>query len=376
MNRLRTPRFIVPLSALVLTFACGSSDDDPAGGTGGTGGALGTGGAAATGGSGTTGGTTASGGVSGAGGGPLGSGGVSTGGGVTTGGAFSSGGATSGGSSGTGSAPATGGGTASGGAATTGGASGTGGGTGQVGKFSFFVTSQKAMVRESNNPQGFGGDLTFGEAGQGAGLRGADKLCAKIAETSMPGAGTKTWRAFLSARSAGPSNAQVNAIDRIGAGPWYDRLGRLVAQNLTDIRNTRPVGADATIINDLPNEDGVPNHKPDVTQAAVDNHDVLTGSTTTGTLYGSGMGPTCNDWTSNVGSTGKPRVGHSWPRMGGSGFPGGGGPGGMDNWMSALDEAGCAPGINIVEMGPPNPQNPTVGSGGGYGGIYCFALTP
>jgi len=44
--------------------------------------------------------------------------------------------------------------------------------------------------------------------------------------------------------------------------------------------------------------------------------------------------------------------------------------------MSALDEAGCAPGVNLVEMGPPNPNIPTVGSGGGYGGFYCFALTP
>ena len=42
------------------------------------------------------------------------------------------------------------------------------------------------------------------------------------------------------------------------------------------------------------------------------------------------------------------------------------------SWISALDEAGCAPGASLVEMGPPDPNNPTVGSGGGYGGIYCF----
>jgi hypothetical protein len=71
---------------------------------------------------------------------------------------------------------------------------------------------------------------------------------------------------------------------------------------------------------------------------------------------------TCNDWTSAERS-GKPHCGHSWPRQG-SGV----------NWMSALKEGGCAPGINLKEQGGPNA--PTVGSGGGYGGIYCFALTP
>ena len=49
---------------------------------------------------------------------------------------------------------------------------------------------------------------------------------------------------------------------------------------------------------------------------------------------------------------------------------------GMDNWMSSLTEAGCAAGASLVEMGGPIASNPTVGSGGGYGGIYCFALTP
>jgi hypothetical protein len=48
----------------------------------------------------------------------------------------------------------------------------------------------------------------------------------------------------------------------------------------------------------------------------------------------------------------------------------------MANWMSSLDESGCAPGVSLVEEGPPQLDVPTVGSGGGYGGIYCFALTP
>ena len=48
----------------------------------------------------------------------------------------------------------------------------------------------------------------------------------------------------------------------------------------------------------------------------------------------------------------------------------------MANWMSVLDEAGCGAGVNLVDNGPPDYTNPTVGSGGGYGGFYCFALSP
>ena len=51
------------------------------------------------------------------------------------------------------------------------------------------------------------------------------------------------------------------------------------------------------------------------------------------------------------------------------------GMGGMCNWMSALDESGCAPGVNLIQTGGPG-RDGTVGSGGGYGGFYCFALTP
>ena len=166
---------------------------------------------------------------------------------------------------------------------------------------------------------------------------------------------------------------QVNAIDRIGNGPWYDRLGRLFANNRAELLFDRPTSADPAIINDFPNEFGVPNHQPDPNQPQVDNHDMLTGSNTSGQLHGPTY--TCLDWTTSSmipQVTGRPRVGHSWPRPCG--------PGGGDvrscNWMSALTEAGCGAGINLIETGPPNPNIPTVGSGGGYGGFYCFAMSP
>lgn len=235
--------------------------------------------------------------------------------------------------------------------------------------FSFFVTSLKALQDLSQNPSGFGGDLRFGETGPGAGLRGADKICAAIAERSLPGAGQRTWRAFLSAANDG-TGVQVNAIDRVGPGPWYDRLGRLLAKTKADLVATRPIGADPAIANDFPNEDGVPNHQPDPNQPAVDNHDMLTGTNSSGQLYAASA--TCLDWTANAGNKtleGQPRVGHSWPRTGG-GMTGGSGA----HWMNSLTESGCAPGVNLIEMGGPMASSTTVGSGGGYGGFYCFAL--
>jgi hypothetical protein len=283
-----------------------------------------------------------------------------------------------------------GGATGSGGTSTTSTTTGSGGGTststttsttttttsssgGMLDNFSFFVTSLKAMQELSGSAQGFGGDLRFGEVGQGAGLRGADKICTAIAEKSMPGSGAKQWHAFLSA-VAGENGSQVDAIDRIGEGPWYDRLGRVVAANKADLMHDRPSSADATIKNDFPNEDGVPNHAPDPAAGEVDNHDTLTGTNSLGKLYGPSS--TCLDWTGGTGNKateGKPHVGHSWPRFGG---PMMGGLSNMANWMSSLDESGCAPGVNLIEMGPPNPNSNTVGSGGGYGAIYCFAMTP
>jgi hypothetical protein len=229
-------------------------------------------------------------------------------------------------------------------------------------RFSFFVTSLAAMRKLSGSQDGFGGDLRYGEA---TGLAGADKICREVAELSMPGSAVKGWKAFLSTTAGGPKGGPVHARDRIGEGPWYDRLGRLVAANKTDLLQRRPRGADPTIINDLPNETGTPNHvdgAPGCTgDACPDNHDTLTGTNEMGMLRG-GAASTCNDWT-NKERNGRPWCGHSWPR------------GQADaNWMSSLAEGGCAPGVNLLHQGGPNA--PTVGSGGGYGGIYCFALTP
>jgi hypothetical protein len=256
------------------------------------------------------------------------------------------------------------------GAAGASGAAGTGGG-GPVSteKFSFFVTGMKSLldVAKAHDPaltEGFGGDLTYGETGPGAGLRGADKICTAIAELSMPG-NNKRWRAFLSA-TAGEDGMPVNAIDRIGTGPWYDRTGRVVAMNLQGLAGQERPQGDAAIAEDLPNEFGIPNHEPDVGAGEVDNHDTLTGSNADGELKAEGMGDTCNDWTSRVGNTGRPQCGHSWPRSANNGR----------QWIEDHEAPGCAPGINIMSTGGAPQGNVTVGGGGGYGGFYCFSLDP
>src|SRR5216683_134998 len=67
--------------------------------------------------------------------------------------------------------------------------------------------------------------------GKGAdlgGLEGADRQCQTLAQGA--GAGSKTWRAYLSAQAADGKPA-VNARERIGAGPWQNFKGVVVAQN-------------------------------------------------------------------------------------------------------------------------------------------------
>ncbi len=169
----------------------------------------------------------------------------------------------------------------------SGGASGSDGSTEEgLGLFSFFVTSRVALQDLSGSEYGFGGDLRYGETGPGAGLRGADLICGEVAERSMPGASAKQWRAFLSA-SEGEDGEQVDAIDRIGEGPWYDRIGRLVAPSRADLLHTRPQNGDPEIADDLPNENGVPNSEvdPGADTAGERNHHTLTGSKPDGTMY-------------------------------------------------------------------------------------------
>lgn len=272
--------------------------------------------------------------------------------------------------------------TTSGGSATTGGTSTTGGSATTGGaesspltcpseeedKFSFFVVSQRALAEQSGNPDGFGGDL--------GGITGADGICQRVAESVSPCQKNKVWHAFL-------STTEEDAIDRIGTGPWYDRIGRLVGNSLEDLQQERPAG-DPAFANDLTTEDGTPSRNPDGT-GTLDNHEILTGSGADGRLYTQDASPgqdrsmtscggedewtpekaTCWNWTNNE-AKGCPRVGHSWPRQG-SGL----------HWISVWNEAGCLPGGDTSESGAIGLDGTRrVGSAGGYGGFYCFAVIP
>ena len=78
----------------------------------------------------------------------------------------------------------------------------------------------------------------------------------------------------------------------------------------------------------------------------LNQHDILTGSTTAGRAFPAGEDRTCNNWTSN--STGGGQVGH-FDRTGG----------GNASWNSAHNSKGCS--------------QPNLVSTGGNGYFYCFA---
>ena len=215
-------------------------------------------------------------------------------------------------------------------------------------RFSFFYTSLDAMRRLSGSPNGFGGDLRFGMP---TGLEGADKICQTIA--TDVGFGAKRWRALLSV-TRGPQGAPVHAIERIGEGPWYDRKGRLIAQDRAGLLAERPAG-DPEVINDLPDETGEGTSPLGHTSA-------ITGSNTMGRLYSPDAKNTCNDWTSNTLEAIFVMTGHPWFTTGAA------------NWLQSHPERSCVAGVRLGDAG--NGDGSSIGSGGGWGGFYCFALTP
>jgi hypothetical protein len=151
----------------------------------------------------------------------------------------------------------------------------------QQSNMTFFITSEGS---------GKGGDL--------GGLAGADAHCQKLATAA--GAGSKTWRAYLSTNST-PAQPGINARDRIGSGPWVNAKGVEIAKNVEDLH----AGSQINKANGL-NEKGEPTK---VRGDTPNQHDMLTGSTLDGRSFPPNLNLTCNNWTSsNFGSA---MLGHS-----------------------------------------------------------------
>ncbi|MGC1489089.1 MAG: DUF1554 domain-containing protein [Albidovulum sp.] len=185
----------------------------------------------------------------------------------------------------------------------------------QDGGMSFFVTSQ--------NP-GNGGD--FG------GLAGADAHCAALAEAA--GVGAKTWRAYL-------SSSTENARDRIGAGPWVNAKGEVIAESVDGLHGDNNLTKD-TALNELGE---VVNGRGD----SPNRHDILTGSNPDGTVA---EGMTCEDWTSSAEETAG-MVGHH-DRMG-------------------LDDSAPAKSWNASHSSRGGCGIEALRGTGGDGLLYCFA---
>ncbi|MFP6572945.1 MAG: hypothetical protein VB674_10060 [Vicinamibacterales bacterium] len=181
--------------------------------------------------------------------------------------------------------------------------------------------------------------ITSAGPGDGAnlgGLDGADRHCQMLAQTA--GAGSKTWRAYLSTTGAGG----VNARDRIGTGPWQNANGVQVASNVTNLHSDN---------NNLTKETQL-NEKGEIVNGRGDTpnmHDILTGSQLDGNAAGGSDDSTCGNWTNNS-SDGSALLGHH-DRQGGGANP--------TSWNSAHGSRGCG-------------QADLQGTGGN-GFYYCFA---
>lgn len=193
---------------------------------------------------------------------------------------------------------------------------------------SFFVTSVGP---------GKGGDL--------GGLEGADRHCQSLAQTA--GAGGRTWRAYLSTQGARLNDPNfVNARDRIGAGPWQNAKGAVIARNVEELHSDKNNLTKETALDERGRPVNSRTEQPS-------KHDILTGSRPDGTAF---AGPpfgdmTCGNWAKG-GDDGSAMTGH-FDRGGPIAAPW------ATSWNSAHPTLGCSQ----------EKVRPT----GGDGLFYCFA---
>ena len=205
---------------------------------------------------------------------------------------------------------------------------------------SALITGLVALFAASlTYPADAGFFITSTGPGNGAdlgGLAGADAHCQKLAATA--GGENRTWRVYLSTRATADMSA-VHARDRIGAGPWYNVAGTLVAAGVDELHGENNMTRETVLT-----EGGqVVNGRGD----SPNRHDILTGSNLDGTALDEER--TCSNWTNS--GEGSAFVGHH-DRTGGGANP--------TSWNSAHGTRGCS-------------QENLRGTGGD-GLFYCFAI--
>jgi hypothetical protein len=143
--------------------------------------------------------------------------------------------------------------------------------------------------------------VTSAGLGKGAdlgGLEGADRQCQTLAQSA--GAGGKTWRAYLSTQAVDGATA-VNARDRIGAGPWQNFKGEVIAKSVDDLHSDNNKLTMETALTERSTIVAGRGYTPNY-------HDVLTGSQPDGRAFPPNEDRTCRNWASNT--TGAAMVGH------------------------------------------------------------------
>jgi hypothetical protein len=206
---------------------------------------------------------------------------------------------------------------------------GTSGGVqAQQANVTFFVTSVGS---------GKGADL--------GGLAGADRHCQQLAQAV--GAGGKTWHAYLSTQAAGGAQA-VNARDRIGAGPWQNAKGEVIARNVDDLHSANNKISKQTALNE---KGEMVNGRGD----SPNRHDMLTGSQPDGRAFPAGEDRTCGNWTKS--GAGAAMLGHH-DRQGLRDDDA------SKSWNSSHPSSGPEGGCSQADLK----------STGGDGLFYCFAI--
>jgi len=188
-----------------------------------------------------------------------------------------------------------------------------------------------AVAQDATSMTFFVTSVGLGDGANLGGLAGADAHCMKLAEAA--GSTGKTWVAYLSAEG-------TNAKDRIGAGPWQNFKGDVIA---TDVANLHSESNNITKETALSETGAITKGRGD----DPNQHDMLTGTNADGTLA---AGQTCGDWT--LDGEGTAMLGHS-DRMGPDTLAT------ATSWNAAHGSRGCSQ-DNLV-------------STGGAGLFYCFA---